>query len=31
MAIPTPITSNMSTHKTRFRAIWESGDYGVFA
>jgi hypothetical protein len=31
MTTPTTMTSDMSTLKTRLKAIWESGDYGVFA
>ena len=31
MTVPTTMTSDLSTLKTRLKAIWESGDYGVFA
>ena len=31
MTMPTPMTPEMSTLKTRLKTTWESGDYGVFA
>src|SRR5437899_8217463 len=31
MTVPTTMTSDMTTLKTRLKTTWESGDYGVFA